>query len=91
MCGANPELAATGDYAITGTVLIGGEPKAGAYVRLLNGSGDFVAETPTSKAGTFAFFAAPGEWTVRLILATGTHDRKVVIVDKAGANLEFAA
>lgn len=90
MCGAYPDRVTNGDYAITGTVLVNGLLKAGAYVRLLNASGDFVAETPTGKGGTFTFYAAPGEWTVRLITATGSHDRRVVIREKVGANLEFA-
>ncbi len=58
-CGANPEKSQTGDYMITGTVAVDGVSKAGAYVRLLNKDGEFVAESPTSKAGTFTFFAAP--------------------------------
>lgn len=91
MCGANPEAQATGDFAITGTILVGGEPKPGAYVRLLDGNGDFVAETPTSRAGTFAFFAAPGEWTVRLILPGGSIDRKVVLLEPGGATCDIAA
>ena len=91
MCGANPESQATGDFSITGTVLVGGVPKPGAYVRLLDGSGDFVAETPTSRAGTFAFFAAPGEWTVRLILPGGSIDRKIVLFEPGGVTCDIAA
>lgn len=91
MCGANPEVQATGDYRISGVVVIDGEPKAGAYVRLLDANGDFVAESPTSRAGAFAFFAAPGEWTVRLILASGAVDRKIVVADRGGVELEIAA
>ncbi|CAB4866839.1 MAG: DUF1416 domain-containing protein [Actinobacteria bacterium] len=90
MCGANPEKTHAGDYSISGSVVIDGESKAGAYVRLLDSNGDFVAESPTSKAGTFAFFAAPGEWTVRLILPTGSIDRRTVLTEKSGATIEFA-
>ncbi len=89
-CGANPEKSQTGDYMITGTVAVDGVSKAGAYVRLLNKDGEFVAESPTSKAGTFAFFAAPGEWTVRLILPIGSVDRPAVLADRAGATIEFS-
>ena len=89
MCGANPERTLTGDYAITGTVVVDGVSRPGAYVRLLDKDGEFVAESPTSREGSFAFFAAPGEWTVRLILPTGSVDRRTVVTGKGGASLEF--
>ena len=89
MCGANPERTATGDYAITGTVTIDGSTRAGVYVRVLDKAGDFVAESPTSQAGRFTFFAAPGEWRLRLILDTGSIDRSVVVTDRSGAVVEF--
>ena len=88
MCGANPERSQTGDYAITGTVVVDGERKAGAYVRLLDKNGDFVAESPTSKGGAFAFFVAQGSWTVRLVLPNGSIDRSTVVVDQAGSTVE---
>jgi hypothetical protein len=40
------------------------EPVPGAYVRLLDGSGEFVAEVVTPATGDFRFFAAPGRWTL---------------------------
>jgi hypothetical protein len=36
-------------------------------VRLLDGSGEFTAEVPTSATGHFRFFARPGEWTLRTL------------------------
>ena len=39
----------------------GGEPVDGAYVRLLDATGEFTAEVPTSATGQFRFFAAPGD------------------------------
>jgi hypothetical protein len=90
MCGANPERTLTGDYSISGTVLVDGAKRPGAYVRLLDKDGEFVAESPTSREGAFAFFAAPGEWTVRLILPTGSIDRRTVLTDKGGSSIEFA-
>ena len=46
---------------ITGVVRdAGGEPVGGAYVRLLDATGEFTAEVVTSPAGQFRFFAAPG-------------------------------
>ena len=40
-----------------------GESSRGAYVRLLDSSGEFTAEVPTSATGHFRFFAADGNWT----------------------------
>lgn len=64
---------------IQGVVYRDGAPLVGAYVRLLDGSGEFTAEVPTGAAGQFRFFAAPGSWTVRT-LAPGAQpvDRTVV-------------
>ena len=63
---------------IQGTVTRGGEPVGGAYVRLLDGSGEFTAEVPTSATGNYRFFAAPGTWTLRALAPGGTADRTVV-------------
>ena len=67
----------TKESVIQGRVVRGEAPVAGAYVRLLDRSGEFTAEVPTSEAGTFRFFAAPGEWTLRTLAP------KAEIVDKA--------
>ena len=40
------------------------------YARLLNTSGEFVAEVPLGEDGGFRFYAAPGSWTLR-VLAPG--------------------
>ena len=55
------------EAVVQGQVTRGGEPVTGAYVRLLDGRGDFTAEVPTSATGQFRFFAAPGNWTVRTL------------------------
>jgi len=52
---------------VQGVVVRGGQPVGNAYVRLLDGSGEFTAEVPTSATGQFRFFAAPGRWTVRTL------------------------
>ena len=52
---------------IQGQVVRGGEPVGNAYVRLLDRSGEFTAEVPTSATGHFRFFAGPGEWTLRTL------------------------
>ncbi len=52
---------------IQGQVMRDGQPVGGAYVRLHDKDGEFTAEMPTSDAGEFRFFAAPGRWTVRTL------------------------
>jgi Protein of unknown function (DUF1416) len=62
---------------IQGRVIRDGEPVPTAYVRLLDGAGDFTAEVVASATGVFRFFAAPGRWTVRA-LAPGVTGEWVV-------------
>ena len=52
---------------IQGQVLKGGEPVGTAYVRLLDRTGEFTAEVPTSASGHFRFFAGDGQWTLRTL------------------------
>ena len=42
-----------------------------AYVRLLDGTGEFTAEVVTSATGDFRFFAAPGTWTLSVMHRDG--------------------
>jgi hypothetical protein len=60
---------------IQGSVWHDGAPVAGAYVRLLDGSGEFTAEVVTSPEGEFRFFAAPGTWKVRSLAPGGKGER----------------
>ena len=46
----------------------------GAYVRLLDATGEFTAEVVTSPEGVFRFFAAPGSWTLRALSRHGNGD-----------------
>ncbi|UMG91138.1 DUF1416 domain-containing protein [Nocardioides sp. TF02-7] len=55
------------EAVIQGQVLRGDEPVPNAYVRLLDRSGEFTAEVPTSATGHFRFFAADGQWTLRTL------------------------
>ncbi|GAA0599459.1 DUF1416 domain-containing protein [Kribbella sandramycini] len=67
------------EAVIQGQVLRGEEPVGGAYVRLLDASGEFTAEVPTSATGHFRFFAKPGEWTLRTLAPKADPvDRQVV-------------
>ena len=80
MCGAPeqaeglPALTAEqiGEQAVVqGLVVAGGEAVPGAYVRLLDSSGEFVAEVRTSATGHFRFFAADGDWTLSVMAPGG--------------------
>jgi uncharacterized GH25 family protein len=55
------------EAVVQGQVLCDGEPVPNAYVRLLDRSGEFTAEVPTSATGHFRFFAADGDWTLRTL------------------------
>ena len=68
----------TTDQAILqGKVLNGPDPVPGAFVRLLDGTGEFTAEVVSSPAGAFRFYAAPGSWTVRVLSRVGDGQAKV--------------
>lgn len=56
---------------VSGVVTRDSTPVSGAYVRLLDGGGDFTAEVVTSAEGGFRFFAAPGKWTLRALAPGG--------------------
>lgn len=79
------------ESVIEGVVVRGGAPVGGAYVRLLDATGEFAAEVPTGDAGEFRFFAAPGQWTVRTLAAGAAPvDRAVVASRGAVATVEVA-
>ena len=88
MCGApnqTQELPAGTDLSkhtvLSGTVRSGGEPAAGAFVRLLDGTGEFTAEVVSSASGDFRFFTSPGNWTVRALHRSGNGQ---AVVNAAG-------
>ena len=62
---------------IKGTVTSEGSGLGGAYVRLLDGTGEFTAEVVTSERGEFRFFAAPGDWTLRALSSKGNAEAQV--------------
>jgi hypothetical protein len=62
---------------LAGQVVSGGEPVGGAFVRLLNGNGDFAGEVVASESGNFRFFAAPGSWIVRALHRSGNGQTEV--------------
>jgi Protein of unknown function (DUF1416) len=66
------------ETVITGTVRnADGAAVGGAYVRLLDATGEFTAEVVTSPEGVFRFFAAPGSWTLRALSRHGNGDLTV--------------
>ena len=63
------------ETVITGIVRTAeGEAVSGAYVRLLDSTGEFTAEVVSSPQGVFRFFAAPGSWTLRVLSRQGNGD-----------------
>ena len=77
MCGSPDQNAAlpagtdlTKESVLVGKVTNSGSPVGGAFVRLLDSTGEFTAEVVSSATGDYRFFAAPGAWTV-LALAPG--------------------
>ncbi|QKT06328.1 DUF1416 domain-containing protein [Gordonia sp. X0973] len=63
------------ETVLTGQVTdASGAPVPGAFVRLLDSTGEFTAEVVTSGTGDFRFFAAPGTWTLRALSSVGNGD-----------------
>ena len=86
MCGApeqTAELPAGVDLAkesvLVGKVTNGGSPVGGAFVRLLDATGEFTAEVVSSATGDYRFFAAPGSWTVRALSRSGNGQADVAV------------
>ena len=76
---------------IQGVVSRGDQPVSGAYVRLLDRTGEFTAEVPTSATGHFRFFAGPGQWTLRTLAPQSEPvDRAVVAAIGEVAEVEIA-
>ncbi|MTD16102.1 DUF1416 domain-containing protein [Nakamurella sp. YIM 132087] len=85
-CGAPEQTAdlpagfdATSASVLQGKVLAGNAPVAGAFVRLLDSTGEFTAEVVSSADGDFRFFAAPGDWTVRALSRSGNGSAPVTV------------
>src|SRR2546421_9104392 len=82
-CGAPVQTATPGDLDTRGEIVLAGKvngndgPVGGAYVRLLNGDGDFAGEVQASPEGDFRFYAAPGAWKVRALHRTGNGEASV--------------
>jgi hypothetical protein len=70
------------ESVIQGIVTHGDQPVGNAYVRLLDRTGEFTAEVPTSATGQFRFFAAPGEWTLRTLAPKADTVDKTVVAQR---------
>ncbi len=94
MCGAPdqdtlPALEVSAKEAVVhGFVSRDGSPLPGAYVRLLDGTGEFTAEVQTSASGYFRFYAAAGGWTLRTLSPGQVVDTPVTAVQ--GSAVEAA-
>ncbi len=95
MCGATKGglglqgIDATKEAVIQGRVVRGADPVASAYVRLLDATGEFTAEVPTSATGEFRFFAGDGPWTLRTLAPGTSVDRSVVASRGSVVELEI--
>ncbi|WP_298182338.1 DUF1416 domain-containing protein [Saccharomonospora sp.] len=82
-CGAPAQTATAIDEDTRGQVVVAGKvtgadgPLGGAFVRLLDGGGEFTGEVQASPEGDFRFYAAPGTWTVRALHRTGSGEASV--------------
>ena len=73
--------AASKEAIVEGHVLRDGAPVDSGYARLLGTGDEFVAEVPLGEDGGFRFFAAPGEWTLRVLAPGGVRTECSVTAD----------
>ncbi len=62
---------------VRGFVTRDGQPATVGYARLLDASGEFVAEVPLNRDGEFRFFARPATWTVKVLVAGAAGEQTV--------------
>jgi len=72
---------ASKEAIIEGQVLRADAPVSKGYARLLGTDDEFVAEVPLGEDGGFRFFAAPGEWTLRVLAPGDLRLEQVVTAD----------
>src|ERR1700750_860522 len=82
-CGAPAQVATPANFDTGGQVVLAGKvtgangPVGGAFVRLLDGGGDFTGEVVSSADGGFRFYAAAGGLTGRAPRRTGNGEAPV--------------
>jgi hypothetical protein len=69
------------DAVVQGRVSRSGSPVSPGYARLLDADGEFVAEVPLGDDGGFIFYAAPGDWTLRVLAPGGLRADRAVTAD----------
>ena len=69
--GGAPITDAGNQAVVEGTVVHQGAAVSTGYARLLGTGDEFVAEVPLGADGGFRFFAAPGNWTLRVLAPGG--------------------
>jgi hypothetical protein len=69
----------TDQAVVQGRVFAESAPVGGAYVRLLDATGEFTAEVVSSPEGVFRFYTAPGTWTVRALSRSGNGQAEVAV------------
>src|ERR1700716_348844 len=74
---AVPDVDAGSRTVISGVVKTTEGPLAGAWVRLLDQSGEFVGEMVTPPNGGFRFYLTPGSWVLRVLSARGVAETPV--------------
>ncbi len=63
---------------VRGHVTSAGTPVPSGYARLHNSDGEFVAEVPLGEDGGFIFYAAPGDWQLRILAPGGIRVEQTV-------------
>ena len=77
-CGAPDQDALADEPIPAGQTVVAGQvrdasgPVPGAFVRLLDGSGEFLGEVVSARTGRFRFYARPGDLTVSVLSARGS-------------------
>jgi hypothetical protein len=72
---------ASKEAILEGRVLRDGVPVGSGYATLLGTGDEFVAEVPLGEDGGFRFFAAPGQWTLRVLAPGGVRAERSVSAD----------
>src|SRR6202167_6203774 len=89
--GVSVSAAAGTQAVVEGRVVHEGAPVATGYARLLGTGDEFVAEVPLGEDGGFRFFAAPGDWTLRVLAPGGVRLEQSVSADIGHVtSVEFA-
>jgi hypothetical protein len=79
-----------GQTVISGFATQSGRAVNPGYARLVDPSGEFVAEVPLTTTGEYRFFARPGTWTVKLLAAGVTKELQVTAAEGVNSGNDFS-